>query len=264
MLAPVITLTRNFLHSLHQVTAWFQKNQHPLTLTTFAIAFLCVCDDYPGMEEDILQSLPLVIRITIHRSLLNHRRDLESLQGLWIQFAQSQIQHCGFCSFHRSGWPQSNSPSHSNRCSCNEIFPSPVRSTGEIPHRILILLGREDFVANQTGRPPTKDRYQLTDTCLLGTFPNLAQAFRGYLPEEQDCNVNVEYHSENLSANHSTSSKLSLDDQDGLLNVEKSSHSRFSEDERMHEVRRVLFFYFTSLPAGVSFVALLQNYLPES
>lgn len=88
-------------------------------------------------------------------------------------------------------------------------------------------------MANQTGRPPTKDRYQLTDTCLLGTFPNLLHAFNEYLPEEQDCNINLEYSLENLSSN---SSKLSLDDQDGLLNVEKSSQSRFSEDERMHEV----------------------------
>ena len=232
LLAPVITLTRNFLQNLRQVIAWFQQNQQPHTLTSFAIAFFCVCGNYPGLEDDILQALPRVIRITILHSLLNHRCDLESLQRLWIQYSLNQIQHCGFCPFHRCGWPASNSQSHC--CSCNEIFSDVEQKTGELPHRILILLGREDFVANQTGRSPTKDRYQLTDTCLLGTFPNLLHALNEYLPEEQDCNINVEYSLENLSSN---SSKLSLDDQDGLLNVEKSSQSRFSEDERMHEVR---------------------------
>jgi hypothetical protein len=249
MLAPVTTLTRNFLQSLYQVTAWFQQNQSPhqhraLTLSSFAIAFLCLCENYPGLEEDILQSLPWVIRITIAHSLLDHRCDLESLQGLWIQFAQFQIQHCGFCSFHQSGWPlpsQLQLQPHSNRCSCNDVFPLSQKSSSasvEIPHRILILLGREDFVANQNGKLPTKDRYQLTDTCLLGTFPNLAREFHGLLPEEQDCNVSsIEFNQENPPSNHSTSSKFSLDDQDGLLNVEKSSHSRFSEDERINEVR---------------------------
>jgi hypothetical protein len=175
-----------------------------------------------------------------HRSLLNHRYDLETLHDYWIQFAETQTQHCGYCHLNRSGWPPNGSESaetHSLQCSCNEIFQVSTKSRNiDLPRRVLLLLGREDFLANREGRLPKKDRFRPTDNSLLGAFPSLIRGHGGCLPEEQDCNIRPATIWNEFSPQNTTSSLATNDDQDGLLDVEKSSSSRFSEDERIHEV----------------------------
>jgi hypothetical protein len=239
-------------------------------MTIFALAFVSVCHQHSSFaEEDILLALPLVIRLLVQRSLLSHRCDLETLRDYTIQFARTQTRHCGYCHLNPNGWPPNESDSgepHSHRCSCNQISVKSTSRSADIPDRLLLLLGREDFLANREGKFTRQERFHATDISLLGAFPSLIRGLvGGSLPEEHDCNISPATNWNELSPYNAMSSIATIDDLDGLLNVERSSASRFSEDERIHEVclSHTESVMKSIIVAGVSLASLFKNNLPQ-
>lgn len=241
ILSPATMLMSSFLANLSHLVEWFQMNHQTLSYTTLALSFLAVCAQYQSLSvEDILISYPLTIRLAICRSLLSHRSDMSVLQGYWIQYRSTHTHNCGAWSWDSWGVPQS------------KVAPN-IDVIG-IPKQILIALGREDFLANHGGQILSKTRYEVTDACLFNTFHNLHRMQCSFA-EEQECSW-IEPELENSFTHNQL---INLEDLDGLDNVEALSQSRFSEDERIHEVPHVLF-QFPILLRFADFYDLLKPY----
>lgn len=224
ILSPATSLIRCFLLNLSQVTEWFRINQQTRSPTTFALSFLSVCAQYyPMSEEEILQSFPLAFRLAVYQSLLHHRSDIDSLNEFWLQFARTQIHHCGSSSWNSIGLPESL---------CSPTSNSVDITFAGISKRMLTSLSREDFIANQGGQLPSKGKYQTTDACLFNSFNKISSAKSYYLSEEQECSWIEASVDDSSTHTHLPNSE----DLDGLDHAEILSQSRFSEDERIHEV----------------------------
>lgn len=219
---------------------------------------------------------PKILKITILQSLFYFRNNIDTLQNYCHEFYSSKIQHNGFCNFNEFGWSicshicdnnnssfrSINDEENTNKCNdnnlnCNCYFCSDIIHNqnecichelkkymnfninySNISTQILNLLGREDFIANRDFiTPKLNSPYQVMDSCLLSTFPSLLQGFQ-LKEEEQTHGKNDSLWSESQFSNLNTlkNSLNTLDDSDGLVTVERKSLSRFSEDERMHEV----------------------------
>ena len=266
LLAPSVTVIRKLFITLDQVRKWWKATiNENLNIGVFAIAFLCSNRIFQDFPEDILDLFPKVLKIIILQSLYYFRNDLNTLQNFCNDFHKTQIQHCGSCGYNEFGWSlcsedscsstccccsngnnnsNSNSSQNTNNCVCLHLKKSFVSTINHsnISTQILTLLGREDFIANRDFiTPKLNSPYQVMDNCLLSTFPSLLQGFQ-LKEEEQIHGKNDSLWNESQFSNLNTlkNSLNTLDDSDGLVTVEKKSLSRFSEDERMHEVCRLL------------------------